>query len=102
MMQFRLRSIFYATAIAAVLCLLLPPLVRTVQQFLASKRPPPQPVRIVEMPIADPPELDVGRPMAAAPSDMTVPTDAAFIQTTIIRINGKRIDTDGGSAPATE
>ncbi|MGH7134838.1 MAG: hypothetical protein ACREHD_03810 [Pirellulales bacterium] len=100
MMQFRLRSIFYATAIAAVLCLLLPPLLRTVQHFLASKRPPPQPVRIVEMPVADPPEMAAGNAADAAPPDIRVPTDAVFIQTTIIRVNGKRIDAAAGPPAA--
>jgi hypothetical protein len=98
--QFRLRSIFYVTTVAAVLCLLLPPLFRAARQYLANRaatRQPPMTGLVGHSLVfeeAAPGSADVDEmpePIGAG-SDLAIPTDAAFIQTTIIRVNGKRID----------
>lgn len=91
--QFRLRALFYVTTVAAVLCLMLPPIFRAVQRHLASQRRPP-----VQLPIdvtVEWPNSEIETTLTETTSDYPIPTDAAFIQTTIIRVNGKRIDSAG-------
>ena len=98
--QYRLRAIFYATAIAALLCIMLPPLFRAVQRHLASKSRPPK----IRYEIADdvksrPPGRVEEAPATITPEAGSAARDAVFIQINITRVNGKRIDQNGDNMP---
>ncbi|HET6882718.1 MAG TPA: hypothetical protein VFI31_21300 [Pirellulales bacterium] len=88
-LQFRLRSLFYLTSVAAVLCLLLPPCIHAARQYFSSK---PR-IQTVTVP-GDGFTIEVAAPPVTAtlPGDTDIPTDATFIQVNIIRVNGQRID----------
>jgi hypothetical protein len=88
--QFRLRAIFFAMTIAAVLCLMLPPIFHSVQRHFAAKRRPTAPLTVQV--VADPPEIQSKTASTQRPLDEALPRDATFFQATIIRVNGKRID----------
>ncbi|HWB10392.1 MAG TPA: hypothetical protein VG826_14265 [Pirellulales bacterium] len=91
--QFRLRAIFYVTAVAAVLCLIVPPLFRVAQRHFAAKRPPPRLVLIeIGSDLSHLFEARQEPTNARVPPVVPGPTGETFIMTTIVRVNGKRVD----------